>query len=280
MNRVFFFYTLVIGFFLCSTAGFGVDVLVLGDSHMYGKFGQTLHEEISRKIKGNVLSIASCPAAPKTYTEKTIKAVCGLKVRQSFYSHQKFTTPPKVIKKGVKTKIRNLGYYLNRLRPAVVVVALGTNMGNLSSSRIAKSTRDFIRYVRAHKPSPKIVWIGPPNYRGSIRIAQAIKESLLPLGIEFIDGRDFNIRSPLPRSNPHFGPRRASQWARFTVGRLAQIKPRPPKKAKVPSLPSHCYIKVGDIRIPSLSFAKLNVDKGSSDLSLKIVPTIADCNVY
>lgn len=247
---------------------------------MYGRFGQTLHEEIAKKIKGNVLSIASCPAAPKTYTKKTIKAVCGLKVRQSFYSHQKFTTLPKVIKKGVKAEIRNLGYYLTRVKPSVVVVALGTNMGNLSSSQIGSSTRDFVRLLRSHKPSPKIVWIGPPNYRGSTRIAKAIRDSLLPLGIEFIDGRDFNINSPLPRSNPHFGPRRASQWARFTVGRLAQIKPRPPKRAKIPSLPSHCYIKVGNIKIPSLSFAKLNVGRGSSDLSLKIVPTITDCNVY
>lgn len=250
------------------------QALIIGDSHLYGKFGETLHRILKSQVDGDIVSIASCPASPKTYLAKDISASCGLKVRKSFSSDEKPGSKINTALNMIRGNTSALSSYINYLRPELIIVALGTNMGNQGSKMIISSARQLATYIARRSPMSKIFWVGPPTYRGSSRIVKAISLALQETKVKFIDGQPYNRKKPLPRSNPHFGPKGASRWAKYIAEKVIISFN---DKQKIYSMPEHCYRLVEGANIPSIRYVGIKSDNGRDKIRLGPKSSIKGC---
>lgn len=273
------------------------SVLILGDSHMYGNFGHILHNNFSVKMGHDVTSIAVCPATPRTYLQTRIKAYCGLRIRKS-KAHRGFKT---TVRK-VKGDTQPLKAQLDMTRPHLVVIALGTNMGNQSHKNIFQHSMDLVKSIHKHAPNAQIVWLGPPNYRGADRISNALRQAMNQTHIaQYFEGTGYNRTRPLPKKNPHFGKRQAGLWADYMFQKLKYIptqkkskivkqkkQPKkksrtapPPKFSSIHSQSQPCSIRMGQLKIPNIKFVGLRDQKMEEHpIRLALKETSIPCNLY
>ena len=204
-------------------------VLYIGDSHTYGKFGEKLHEELGRSTGLGVRSVSVCPATPGSWLKESWVSACGYMERRSRPGRPQ----PVKVSSGVRRRTPGLGRLLREERPSLVVIALGSNCGLRTPAEIRGNARLLLERVIASAEVRHVFWIGPPHYRGAGRIARVLEQVVGEFTeVEFIDGRSFNARRPLPARNPHFGPWKAARWAGWAHGRIStrmqQRRTRPP----------------------------------------------------
>ncbi len=187
------------------------NVLILGDSHLFGEFGKSLQQLISVRLGMATLSIAVCAGSPELFLSAKLQGPCGLKVRRA-----KPYGEIELVESGRDGVMDSLITTLSSLKPRLTVINLGTNMNLHSNRAIGVSANRLVQTITSILPDTVIVWVGPPAYNGSERIRSALTASLGPLhGVGFLDGSLFTRDEPLPRKNPHFGSYKASQWAGY-----------------------------------------------------------------
>lgn len=256
--------------------------LILGDSHLYGNFGQTLHESIKQKTNLDVTSISVCPATPETFTKRQLRSLCGLRVRKSSQFNPRVTT---TLKK-VKWTLPSLRTQISRINPKLVVIALGTNMSRASESRISRSVKNLTGLVRQTKKNVSIVWIGPPFYQGSMRVNNIIEKAIKKYSPNtfFLHGTEFNRHKPLPRRNPHFGPRKAGLWAKYLTAKMPYnvLNPKRPKLvAYKPPPPDPCGKTVKGYKIPSVKFVGINsLKQRGKKIKFKVQRSSLSCKQF
>jgi hypothetical protein len=164
--RRFLILPLVIGLALSSRAA--ETILVVGDSHTAGSFGQKLDDSLRAVPGGRVATYGVCSASPQSYFSETPHP-CGHLFRD--FSKKppakwlggrvyKVTRPDG--KGGTReiemVKTPDLVQLQSDHAPTVTVVALGSNMP-ISADSI-KRTLEAV-----HKSGSACVWIGPPDMR-------------------------------------------------------------------------------------------------------------------
>jgi hypothetical protein len=191
-------------------------ILLIGDSHTYGAFGQRLHELLAGIGRYAVVSEAAGGATTETYLQERPEAVVGYRVRESAAGEG----GPRETVSRVRSPMHPLDGLLAAHDPEVVVVALGTNHPRVP---VTQSCEAFMQHLMRDRPKRRVFWIGPPAVgadRSAARVT-SIRAALEKFpGAMFIDSTTFNAKAPLPADNPHFGLDDARRWAETTFAKM------------------------------------------------------------
>ena len=168
-----------------TTPAFAVkNVLILGDSHFVGSFGEYVHKNLHETNKYDLLSVAISGAGSKHFTLTLKNFCCGYKIRFScagkgelgvqdskksnIYILEKSATGTNgVIGKTWKGKLPVL---LSTWMPDVVIFSLGSNNVNAHQALV-----DIIRLYRLDLP---IIWIGPFKRKGNLERYKLIEKTV------------------------------------------------------------------------------------------------------
>lgn len=202
-------------------------ILILGDSHATGAFGQSLHQHLANLMRYHVYSYALCAATFETFLQPTPRTHCGHMERSS---HPKSREVALVVNKPYPNHsvANTLDEHLTRFEPTVVVAEIGMNMGLLSEKELALALQHFITYLET-KGIKKFVLIGPPTYYQANHIEAGFKLGLAssPFG-DYISSLDFNRNFPVSAKLLHLPESRARKWGTFAFERLLPLLQTPP----------------------------------------------------
>ncbi len=145
---------LVTSALLCSMNAFAADepILFIGDSHVYGSFGEYLDQSLRTLPGAQVTSAASCGSDPKWwFTGKPTN--CGY-----------FSRTPE----GVTTRMNNhptplFPDLMKSSNPRIVVIEHGTNYQGYPLDYVRLGTRKMVAKIQESRPI--CVWVGAPTMR-------------------------------------------------------------------------------------------------------------------
>lgn len=165
----------------------GMRVLLVGDSHTYGAFGQELQRLLAEQ-QLNVLRRAKIGSAVKYWWPR-------------------------------------LPALLQEQRPDVVILALGANMRGYPSARgTAAQIQKTVALVRQARPNATIVWIGPPRLQKDSDAELARFNRIIQRGLgtaaHFIDSAPLTPRY-VGRDGVHYAAKEGKLWARAVVAALS-----------------------------------------------------------
>ncbi len=150
--------------------GFSIrNVLILGDSHFVGTFGEHVHKNLHATNKYDVLSIAISGAGSKHFTLTLKNFCCGYKIRYSCagLGENNEGSEVEILEKSSsgtnglvgKTWKGKLPALMSYWMPDLVIFSLGSNNVN--------SHQDLVDIVRAYYEALPIIWIGPFKRKGN-----------------------------------------------------------------------------------------------------------------
>ncbi len=185
------------------------SVLILGDSHTVGTFGQTLDRLFRADPEQQVRTFASCGSIIRWwYTgRETNCGYLGVDESGEKFETTRFRTPliPKLL--GPK-------------KPDLIVIELGANyvMGYPEATMKA----DFARLLEdIRKTGAGCAWVGPPHMRrfdSELKTLVPAIRSLVEKSCTWIDSRDFTSYPPSGGDGIHYGTPvlrpLAEKWAR------------------------------------------------------------------
>lgn len=196
------------------------QILILGDSHLNGEFGELLQKKIHGIGMYDILSIAIGGAGSLHFTIPLKNFCCGYKIRES--CHFEYFGPystcrviesqniltNQLIGKGYQGKLSN---FLIAYKPAYIIICLGSNNIN--------AHQELVNMIRKYLPDTKIIWVGP--FRRKM-----LNERLIPIlkiieknqNMYFIPSHDVVGNDTL--SSTHFSGKTAIKWASKITERL------------------------------------------------------------
>jgi hypothetical protein len=128
-------------------------VLMIGDSHAVGDFGQDLHKEITHLHKTRIASYASWGSSPNWWMDGT-PTTYKFRAWDLAGNRQIIDgTHPTPLLKDLADEIH----------PDVIIVALGSNLLGSSQEWIDQSIEILMDEARAD--ASRCIWIGPPSMR-------------------------------------------------------------------------------------------------------------------
>lgn len=187
-------------------------MLILGDSHLNGEFGEYLHKKLHSTKKYDIYSIAIGGAGTRHFTMTMKNHCCGYKIRESCYgeeipTNQKLRTLERevtgtneVIGKAYGGQLKNV---LACLRPDIVVIALGNNYVN--------DHQNLVNMIKAPSPEIQIVWIGPLLRSNLAPRMMAINQVVQKNNLFFVRSDDIIGSDTL--TSGHFYGKMAQNWA-------------------------------------------------------------------
>ncbi len=138
-------------------------VLMLGDSHMVGYFGEHLQRNLHQLGSFHILSVAIGGAGSQTFTSAELKnTCCGYRIRRTWADDSiGYSSPVRIVVGTLHPDFRPLGRTWNKnvdslmvyWQPDLVIVELGNNRIDNHSGLLQK--------IRKHKPHIPIYWISP-----------------------------------------------------------------------------------------------------------------------
>jgi len=143
---------------LAAPAAAAETILVVGDSHTVGAFGQRLDGALRAEAGTRVATYGVCSASPQSYLSETEHS-CGFLFRDF-----RGAAPAKWLGNRVReanqarfVRTPELAQLVSDYTPTLTVVALGSN----------GLTEDSVRRTleAVHKNGAACVWIGPPDMR-------------------------------------------------------------------------------------------------------------------
>jgi len=208
--------TLLLSLFIFSLGGYSQQrirqMLILGDSHLNGDFGEYLHKKLHETKRYDIYSIAIGGAGSRHFTMTMRNHCCGYKIRETCYGEEvvpkeKIRTVEKyaagnneIVGKAYKGQLKNV---LSAVNPEIVVIALGNNYVN--------DHQTLVNMIKSQSPETQIVWIGPllrSNMEPRMTaINQVVKKNNL-----FLVRSDDLIGSDTLTSG-HFYGKMAQNWA-------------------------------------------------------------------
>ncbi|MBL0912660.1 MAG: hypothetical protein IBJ09_09835 [Bacteroidia bacterium] len=194
-------------------------VLIIGDSHLVGDFGEYLHRKIHKLDMFDVISLGIGGAGTMHFTQTLKNFCCGYKIRES-RKGEIIADKAKVRvleRSGVYTGeviLKNhggkLGSYLKVLLPDYLIIALGSNYTNAHD--------DLIKIIQTNAPSTHIIWVGPfRRSRFSERIDPIIRTTT-KYKIPLVRSDDVVGNDTL--TSAHFYGKTALRWAEKVTERL------------------------------------------------------------
>jgi lysophospholipase L1-like esterase len=170
-----------------SPFGPGKKVLMLGDSHTVGTYGQ----EMSRLIGG---------------TGSSVKTDAKVGVSPSYFNSR-------------------VGDLIRRDNPDTIVISLGANMRGASQAQVNKQIKDLEAQIRAAGSNAQIVWVGPPRTAQDMRDGGAsinqfnqMMRNAIGSGGRYVDSAPFtNYSGP---DGIHYNADPARRWAAGVFGAI------------------------------------------------------------
>lgn len=212
------------------------SVLLVGDSHAYGRYGTVL-DSYFRERSAKVSSFASCGSSPSTWTKGSSKFAetnCG------FWSK-------KSADKETRVKSHRLPSFQEELKstqPDVVVISMGTNI--LSSpaniDRELKITEGMLKSIQGEKA--QCVWVGPPDlsknpFKANLELGiKKIKELTAKYNCSFIDSSKVTKYPSGKNDGIHYGPQDSARWGQDVVEELKTIVKKPTVASEKTSSPA------------------------------------------
>lgn len=195
------------------------SILILGDSHLVGDFGEYLHRFLYRMDKFDITSIGIGGAGSVHFTMTMKNFCCGYKIRVSnkgevVSDKARFRTieMQKVLTNEViyKEYEGKLSKVVAAQKPDIVLIALGSNYVN--------AHQDLINIIQSNSADSKIIWIGPflrENFQPRIdAIVKITNKHKIPLV------RSDDIIGNDTLTTTHFYGKTASNWALKVSERL------------------------------------------------------------
>lgn len=186
------------------------SILFLGDSHSYGRYGETL-DQYFRKNASKVTSIASCGSSPSTWVnvKSNFKSTnCG------YWKKDRAEGEVRV----KSQKLESFESHLQKTNADLVVISLGTNIlaspGNIQSE--LKNIEAMI--LQAKKQGADCVWVGPPDLRRNPFKAnlekgiEAIKTVVEKNKCRFVDSTKLTKYPSGKTDGIHYGPSDSKKW--------------------------------------------------------------------
>lgn len=193
------------------------EILYIGDSHSTGCFGRTLDVSFrtfrTKERPALVVSQASCGTASSHWLKANGHVTkCG-----ALICDQSGTCDSR------NNKTDSLGGLLEKEKPKVTIVALGTNMIKGNRIQFESETRSLLLKIK--QAGSQCVWIGPPQaaeffypltkFNEFVEKLESIVESE---GCRFVNSVDSTSRENLSDSmGIHYGCKDAEIWAKKTV---------------------------------------------------------------
>lgn len=196
------------------------NILILGDSHMMGYFGEFFHRKLHETGKYDILSIAIGGAGSKHYTMRMTNFCCGYKVRMTCSTDQicQQCIIPIVEMAHVATQkpiLPNVGSKLIQVlrywRPDAVIIALGSNFTN--------AHQELLTILYVFNPKMPYVWVGPFKRMNVAMRYQAIEKGMAANPNGFLVRSD-DIVGHDTLTTAHFTGNTAKKWAFEVVNRL------------------------------------------------------------
>jgi hypothetical protein len=200
-----------------------INMVIIGDSHTKGYFGERLHQRIHSTGMFNIFSIGLGGAGTQNYLYTLYNNCCGYKVRLTcaedivdskgklpFIENEDKGSGSMVLKKW-NGKFKNI---LQWWQPQLVVVALGSNYVNSHSA--------FISTIYEITPAVPIVWIGPYRRKNSSLRYQAIQKVIKEFpDIQLIRSDDLVGNDSI--TSVHFTKKMAERWADSVYTRMRPL---------------------------------------------------------
>lgn len=217
---IFSFFFLLIGPYQTLFAG---ELLLIGDSHTVGFFGQNLSKTLGAKryaVGGSSSSNWSqnyiCPEGKK----------CPF-----VYGYATPSTPTYILQ-PLPHSFLGLEGLMKKINPETVIIALGTNDANLSSCGLG-SIKNMIGLLQI-VGNRKCVWVGPPLYKkGPLQESCGQKyntfvdsmKKQIGTHCQFIDSRDVNDEEGNPiqadaADKVHFTSKLGKIWAEAVAKKI------------------------------------------------------------
>lgn len=197
------------------------SILVLGDSHMKGYFGEYFHKKLHSEGRYFILNIAIGGAGTKTFTHDQLRSTCcGYRVR--------YTCPESKLKEKdwipvlessedaddrtiCKVYGSTLLMVLKKFKPDVVIIALGSNYYNAHS--------ELLRILELYKVDIPFVWVGPYN-RVNVDMRYSAIENVMQNRSNGLLVRSDDILGSDTLTQKHFVGKTAKYWANTVVERM------------------------------------------------------------
>lgn len=225
MKSIFrFIFSILLSLSLLQVAyaeGENKSILVLGDSHMKGYFGEYFHKKLHSEGRYFILNIAIGGAGTKTFTHDQLRSTCcGYRVR--------YTCPESKLKERdwipvlessedaddrtiCKVYGSTLLMVLKKFKPDVVIIALGSNYYNAHS--------ELLRILEAYRVDIPFVWVGPYN-RVNVDMRYSAIESVMQNRSNGLLVRSDDILGSDTLTQKHFVGKTAKYWANTVVERM------------------------------------------------------------
>lgn len=196
------------------------NLLILGDSHMMGHFGEYIHRKLHETGKYDILSIGIGGAGSKHYTLRMTNFCCGYKVRMTCCTDQicQQCTIPIFERSNIVTQkpiLRNVGskliQVLNFWQPDVVIIALGSNYSN--------AHQELLSILYGFNSQMPYVWVGPFRRMNVAARYQAIEKGMATNPNGFLVRSD-DIVGHDTITSAHFTGKTARAWAYTVVERM------------------------------------------------------------
>ena len=201
------------------------NVLILGDSHFVGHFGEYVHENLHEINKYDVLSVAISGAGSKHFTLTLKNFCCGYKIRYSCAGEgqeddknagvvvleKSSSGTNAVIGKTWKGKLPLL---LTYWMPDLVIFSLGSNNVN--------SHQDLVDIVRSYQSAIPIIWIGPFKRKGNTERYKLIEKTMKDNeNIHLVRSDDILGHDTITMA--HYYGKTAQKWANKVTERMKPI---------------------------------------------------------
>lgn len=210
---------------LCPLAGQAQPrMLVLGDSHMVGQFGERFHVKMHEWKKFEILSVSIGGSGSANFLHQLTNFCCGFMVRHakpgdSLDKHGKF---PWQAGSYVITNERILEQYKSRLdtilkqyKPHVIVIELGSNLVN--------AHQQLLRLIHTHAPNAAVYWIGSyARAMGDYRLHE-IEKVCFPLYNRCMLVRCDDVVGSKTLLTYHFTGEDATRWADSVANRVGRL---------------------------------------------------------
>ena len=128
-------------------------VLMIGDSHTVGEFGQRLHDDIATLPNVNIASYGSWGSSPSWWRDGT---ATNYELREWDLAGDR-----ELLTGTNPTPL--LSTLVAQTNPSVIVVALGANLLGSPADWIDQSIQNLMD--EAHSDAQTCLWIGPPSMR-------------------------------------------------------------------------------------------------------------------
>ncbi|MBS2034133.1 hypothetical protein JST97_04050 [bacterium] len=189
----------------------GSKVLVIGDSHTAGAFGDEL-DRLLRAKGAQVHTVGSSGATADNY-------ISGKGTTVGYADHKANGQTEKTSSHATP-KLEDL---INEDKPDTIIVNLGANFRGAGPSGIKKQVDEIGEIAKRH--NIKITWVGPPTTRqdegnpGSLdKFDQDMKAAVAPYG-NYVSSRPFTPHYNGP-DGIHYSGAEAKKWAAGVAGAI------------------------------------------------------------